>query len=231
MAKRGKHADGLLTQQKMLRSAVALFLEKGYEKTTTAEIAAGAGMGQSTFFRAFPSKEILLLELVARMFDGQFAMAEQLSPTADPVLYYAMETALQLQIVELSEPLCELYVTAYTLPNTSDFIRRKMVGRLREAFGPFWPEAEEKDFYEMEIASGSIMRGFMAVPCDMYFTIDAKVSRFLDCALKLYDVSPQRRGEIIGAVLEMDLRAMARAIIQRTIQQAEEGFVEPPAQP
>lgn len=231
MAKRGKQADGLLTQQKMLRSAVALFLEKGYEKTTTAEIAAGAGMGQSTFFRAFPSKESLLLELVGRMFDGQFAMAEQFSPTADPVLYYAMETALQLHIVELSEPLWELYVTAYTLPNTSDFIHRKMAVRLQEIFGPSWPEAEEKDFYEMEIASGSVMRGFMALPCDMYFTIDAKVSRFLDCVLKLYDVTPQRRREIIGAVMEMDLRAMALAIIQRTIQQAEEGIVEPPAQP
>ena len=64
MLLRGKQASGLLTQQKMLRAAVKLFLEKRYEGTTTAEI-------------AFPSKEALLLELDKRMFSGQFTLAEQ----------------------------------------------------------------------------------------------------------------------------------------------------------
>ena len=43
MLLRGKQASGLLTQQKMLRAAVKLFLEKRYEGTTTAEIARAAG--------------------------------------------------------------------------------------------------------------------------------------------------------------------------------------------
>ena len=73
----GKQASGLLTQQKMLRAAVKLFLEKGYEGTTTAEIARAAGMPPSSFFRVFPSKEALLLELDKRMFSGQFTLAEQ----------------------------------------------------------------------------------------------------------------------------------------------------------
>ena len=38
---RGKQSVGLLTQQKVLRAAVALFLEKGY--TTIGEIARVAG--------------------------------------------------------------------------------------------------------------------------------------------------------------------------------------------
>ena len=77
MLLRGKQASGLLTQQKMLRAAVKLFLEKRYEGTTTAEIARAAGMPPSSFFRAFPSKEALLLELDKRMFSGQFTLAEQ----------------------------------------------------------------------------------------------------------------------------------------------------------
>ena len=40
---RGKQSVGLLTQQKVLRAAVALFLEKGYTKTTIGEIARLAG--------------------------------------------------------------------------------------------------------------------------------------------------------------------------------------------
>lgn len=76
MLLRGKQASGLLTQQKMLRAAVKLFLKKRYEGTTTAEIARAAGMPPSSFFRAFPSKEALLLELDKRMFSGQFTLAE-----------------------------------------------------------------------------------------------------------------------------------------------------------
>ena len=118
----GKRTSGLLTQQKMLRGAVSLFLEKGYEGTTTAEIVRAAGMTPSSFFRAYPSKEALLRELVRRMFSGQFALAQQHSGPTDPVVLYAVETAIQLHIAELSEPLRDLYVTGYSLPTTSAYI-------------------------------------------------------------------------------------------------------------
>ena len=221
---KGKLLNGLVTQQKVLRAAVALFLEKGYTRTTTGEIAKAAGIGQSSFFHVFPSKEALLLELVQRMFGGQFDLAGQYSGTEDPVFLYAVETALQLHIAELTEPLRELYVTGYSLPTSSAYIYHSTAKRLQTIFGLYLPEAQPKDFYEMEIASGSIMRGFMSVPCDVYFTMEAKVSRFLDCSLKLYDVPKEKRAAVTAAVLQLDLHAMAASIIQKTVQQAEKDF-------
>ena len=231
MPLRGKQASGILTQQKMLRAAVKLFLEKGYEGTTTAEIARAAGMTPSSFFRAFPSKEALLLELDKRMFSGQFALAEQHSAAQDPVLLYAVETAIQLHIAELTESLRELYVTAYTLPSTSAYLYRSTAKRLEGIFGDYLPDAEAKDFYEMEIASAGMMRSFMAVPCDVYFTVERKIARFLECALKLYNVPVERRGEVPAAVLQLDLHAMAAGIIRTTVQQAEKGFEAVKAEP
>ena len=224
MAARGRKPSGLLTRQRLLRAAVALFLEKGYTNTTTTEISRAAGIGQSSFFHVFPSKEALLLELVQRMFGGQFDLAEQHSGPDDPVFLYAVETALQLHIAELSEPLRELYVMAYTLPTTSAYLYRKTSDRLQKLFQSFLPQAQAKDFYEMEIASASIMRGFMAVPCDLYFTIEAKISRFLDCALKLYDVPTPQREAITASVLQLQLQPMAAEIIRKTVEQAERGF-------
>ncbi len=224
LSPRGKQASGLLTQQKMLRAAVALFLEKGYEGTTTAEIARTAGMTASSFFRAFPSKEALLLELVRWMFGGQFALAEQHSGVQDPVFLYAVETALQLHIAELTEPLRELYVVGYSLPSTSAYIYRSTAQRLQSIFAPYLPEAQAKDFYEMEIASASMMRGFMSVPCDLYFTMEAKIRRFLDCSLKLYNIPEEKRKALTAAVLQLDLHTMAKDIIRNTVQQAEKGF-------
>ena len=224
MSPRKKQSNGLATQQKMLRAAVTLFLEKGYTRATTGEIAKAAGWGQSAFFHAFSSKEALLLELVQRMFGGQFDLAERHTSAEDPVFLYAVETALQLHIAELTEPLRELYVTGYSLPTTSAYIYHSTAKRLQVIFGPYLPEAQPKDFYEMEIASANIMRGFMSVPCDVYFTMEAKVSRFLDCSLKLYDVPKEKRAAVTAAVLQLDLHAMAASIIQKTVRQAEKGF-------
>lgn len=128
---RGKLLNGLVTQQKVLRAAVALFLEKGYTRTTTGEIAKAAGIGQSSFFHVFPSKEALLLELVKRMFGGQFDLAEQHSGEDDPVFLYAVETALQIHIAELTEPLRELYVMAYSLPSIAAYLYKSTTKRLQ----------------------------------------------------------------------------------------------------
>lgn len=224
MPPRGKQPSGLLTQQKMLRSAVMLFMEKGYEGATTAEIARNAGMTPSSFFRAYSSKEALLLELVKWIFVSQYDLAQQISKSEDFMLVCAVEGALELYTAEMNEQLREMYVTAYSLPSTSMYIYRVMSERLYQVFHNFQPEAKAKDFYEMEIASASMIRGYMAVPCDMYFTIEDKITRFLDCALKLYNVGKGERRRIIDMTLSMDLQKVAGDIVSSTVQKVEKGL-------
>lgn len=223
MPPKGKQPSGLLTQQKMLRAAVMLFLQKGYEGATTAEIARSAGMTPSSFFRAYPSKEALLLELVKWIFVGQYDLAQRITGSDDPMLNCAVEGALELHTVEISEQLRELYVTAYSLPTTSLYIYRVMSERLYKVFSHFQPDVKPRDFYEMEIASAGMIRGYMAVPSDMYFTVEDKITRFLDCALKLYNVDEPERTRIISETLAMDLRSIAEKIVQSAVKKVEEG--------
>ena len=61
------------------------------------------------------------------------------------------------------------------------------------------------------------MRGLMARKCDMYFTIEKKITLFLQCALKIYDVPAQERETVIPQVLAMDLAAMARSTVENTV--------------
>ena len=223
--KKGIQPSGLLTRKKILSASIKVFLEKGYEGTTAKEIADLTGSSTGSPFSLFSNKEGLLLELTHMMFSGQFELAESLiGEDGDPLLLYGVETALQIYITELSWQLRELYVTAYSLSSTSEYIYEQTAARLAVIFGPYLPQCESKDFYELEVASASIMRGFMAKPCDMYFTVERKLRRFLQCCFKLYDVPPEKYEPVIERVLQLDLRHKAEEMIVRIAQAAEESF-------
>lgn len=53
------------TKEKILRTAIKLFSEKGYLGATTKEIAKEAGIAEVTLFRYFPSKENLFEETLS----------------------------------------------------------------------------------------------------------------------------------------------------------------------
>ena len=226
MANKGLQQRGIVRKNKMLHASIKLFLTNGYEKTTTASIAKEAGMSASSFFAAFESKEELLLTLEKIMFSKQFESAGQFGKVSDdPVLLYYIETCLQIYITELSEPLRELYVMSYSLPTTSEYIYGSMAGRLQKIFSKYMPDAEQKDFYEMDIASAGIMRAYMAKPCDLYFTLEDKLTRFLKSSLTLYSVPKEVQAQIMDTVLKMDLKSYAEQMIQRMVEIAENGIL------
>ena len=201
---------------RVLHAAASLFLQKGYIQSSTREIADKAGVNVSMMNRMFGSKENILGDLVVHVLDGQFrATAKFLEGiTEDPILFYAAETALQLHIAESGEHIRELYATAYSMPNTSDIIQRNITGKLEEIFREHLPDLETRDFYELEIASGGIMRNFMARPCDMYFTMERKIRRFLETTFLVYRVPDEKINEAIVFVLQFDFAKMAMDVIR-----------------
>ena len=100
-----------------------------------------------------------------------------------------------------------------------------MAGRLQKIFSKYMPDAQLKDFYEMDIASAGIMRAYMAKPCDLYFTIESKLTRFLQSSLTLYSVPKEVQVQITDSVLKMDLRSYAEQMIQRMVEIAENGIL------
>ena len=228
--KKGEHSiktqpKWKVTRAKMLHAAVTLFLEKGYQNTTTSEISEKAGYSPAMIFSSFPDKESILYALIGYMFEDQFAAtASLLGPGCEPLFFYCVETALQLHITELSEPLRDLYVTAYTLQSTSEFIYQSMAKKLPGIFQGQLPGYTQEDFYELEIASGSVMRGYMAKECTAGFPIEKKTARFLEASLSIYQVPRAVIGELIKRILSMDLKALAGEIIKKTVEKAEQGF-------
>ncbi|CAL9530242.1 MULTISPECIES: TetR family transcriptional regulator [Streptomyces] len=62
--------------------AVRLFLERGFDAVSVAEVAAAAGISKPTLFRYFPAKEDLVLHRIA---DHEAEAARVVAGAADPV--------------------------------------------------------------------------------------------------------------------------------------------------
>ena len=119
----------LPAKRRILTVCVKLFLEKGYKRTTVAEIVQKADVSNSTFQNIFRAKDGVLTELVEFMFDNQFGMARRITDAdLPPVFVYAVETAIQLTLTELNENLREIYIEAYTQNEASEYIFRQSLG-------------------------------------------------------------------------------------------------------
>jgi AcrR family transcriptional regulator len=65
------------TRQQLISAAMRLFEEKGYDRTTVAEIASAAGVSTKTFFNYFASKDEVLFPHLSRRIDAAVALIEQ----------------------------------------------------------------------------------------------------------------------------------------------------------
>ena len=193
-----------------------LFLEKGYKKTTLAEIIEKAEVSYSSFQNIFRAKDGVLTELVEFMFSNQFIMARRAAGAGLPPVYvYAIETAIQLTLTELNENLREIYIEAYTQKEASEYIFRETAKELHRIFGVYQPELTQSDFYDMEIGSASIMRGYMAHLCDEQLTLEKKIRMFLTMTLRVYKVPQDEMEGAIHFVESLNVRMIAEQVMQR----------------
>lgn len=204
------------TTQNILRTSIKMFLEQGFNNTKVTEIIKGAGCSISSFQNIFGTKDGLLLTLAEIMFSNQFETARSVGgQNMPPVFVYAVETSIQLTLTELNENLREVYVAAYSNQTAAEFIYKSTATELEKIFSSYNPGCAGSDFYEFEIGSAGIMRGFMSRKCDQYFTLEKKIKKFLTMTLRSYNVPKKEIDEAIALVLSLDIRKISNQIMHK----------------
>ena len=164
----------------------------------------------------FPTKDKLLLDLTETMFGGQFGAAKSVADSKLPPVYaYAVETAIQLTLTELNENLREIYIEAYSFPDTAEYIYVHTTAELKEIFGGNFLGYTDSDFYEMEIGTAGLMRSYMARKCDIHFPLERKLSRFLTAALRVYKVPEEEQAKVLAFVQTLDIKAIATEVMYK----------------
>ena len=211
--------DSSETKRKILTVCVRLFLEQGYKSTSVSQIVDEAGVARGSYLNLFPTKDKILLDLTETMFGGQFGMARSIADAKLPPVYaYALETAIQLTLTELNENLREIYIEAYSLPETSEYIYLHTTAELKQIFSANFPDYSDSDFYEMEIGTAGLMRNYMARKCDIHFPLERKLSRFLTAAMRVYRVPEDELEQTVRFVERLDIRSIAERVMHTLFQ-------------
>lgn len=201
--------------RQILTAATAMFMQKGYEKTSITDIAKMSGVPKSKILYEMKSKEDILGMLVAKFLDGVTEAANSVSKklTDDEVLIFMANEVLQIYMAEMNEDMRNLYLSAYSMPKTSETVLRRRTDLLYEKFGYMFPTFAVKDFYELEIASVGIIRAYMTVKCDMYFTIEAKVERLITTMLRIYEIDNDVIDEVQEFIKKIDFESLAKKAV------------------
>lgn len=132
--------------------------------------------------------------------------------TNDPILCYAIETTIQLYMAESNENVRDLCVVSYSLPKPSEVIHQNVSKKLSVLLKEYLPDYESNDFYELELASGGIIRNYMSIPCNMNFTMDRKRQRYLESTLHIYKVPDYKIKDALNFIEQFDFKKIIKDI-------------------
>ena len=208
--------ESRILYSKILTAATVLFVQKGYEKTTLMDISKLSGVPKAKILYEMNNKEGILGLLVAKFLDGVAEASDAVSKklTDDKLMIFMANEVLQIYMAEMNEDMRNLYLSAYSMPKTSEEVLRRRAELYYKEFGEDFPDLELKDFYELEIASMGIMRAYMSVPCSMYFTLEAKTDRLISTMLKIYDIDDERIEGTKEFMKKIDFEAVSEKAIE-----------------
>ncbi len=190
------------TRELILDTSLTLFLDQGFEDTTMEQIAERAGIGTSTLYRYFPTKDQLVIEPLA--IRGQMAAELRARPPEEPL------------DLALGHALHALLTTARPRPSRV----RQIFAVLDEAPGPRARLLE--DFaHERDLLQCAIAERLGRPTDDLFCTMTARMTTLV---LEMI-------GGSHGPDRVDDVATTAEAALERAEQILESLHVEPPVLP
>lgn len=201
------------TRIEIIRLAAMLFTIDGFTATSMTAIARKLKIspGNITFY--FPTKEHLLSVLAGELCEFQKQLMErEIGDGYSDLFSYCLELTCIAAACEEDEVAKDFFHAMYSHPMTLEIIRENDTAKTEEIFKSFQPDWTKEKWVEAEnLVSGIEYATITAAEAKL--PLQGRIGGGLDLILTVYGVPEQTRRQTVGAVLEMDYRAMGKKIL------------------
>ncbi|HIK56122.1 MAG TPA: TetR/AcrR family transcriptional regulator [Synechococcales cyanobacterium M55_K2018_004] len=136
------------TKQKILKAAQRLFARKGYDGTTTHELAEAAGLAEGTLFRHFETKKAILVEVVTQGWVE--LLTDLLTELSEMGSYKAIAQVMRKRMLNLhqnADLLRVCFMEAQFHPDLRDRIQSEVIAKMTDVAVAFFQTAMERGIY------------------------------------------------------------------------------------
>lgn len=136
------------TRTRILQAARKLFANKGYDGTTTRDLANAAGVAEGTLFRYFPNKKAILVEIATQGWVE--ILTDLLTELSEMGSYKAVAQVMKHRMLHMRENI-ELmrvcFLEAQFHPDLRERIQSEVIAKMTDVAEAFFQTAMEKGIY------------------------------------------------------------------------------------
>ncbi len=191
-----------------------MFIEKGYSSTTFRMIAEELDISSGHVAFYFPSKDVMLAELVEILCDYQWKlMKKEADDGMSALLALCFELMTMAAACEESEVAKDFFISSYQSPKCLEIIHNNDTARAKEVFAEYCPDWTYEQFREAEILVAGIEYATLNA-IDKTVPLETRISGALNAIMSIYNVPEEIRRIKIDKVLAMDYRSIGKRIFK-----------------
>jgi AcrR family transcriptional regulator len=136
------------TKQRILQAAQRLFASRGYEGTTTRDLASAAGVAEGTLFRHFENKKAILIEVATQGWVE--ILTDLLTELSEMGSYKAVAQVMRrrmLRMRESADMMKVCFTEAQFHPELRDRIQSDVIVKMTDVAEAFFQTAMDRGIY------------------------------------------------------------------------------------
>jgi AcrR family transcriptional regulator len=136
------------TRARILKSALRLFARRGYDGTTTRDLAEAANVAEGTLFRHFPNKKAILVEVATQGWVE--ILTDLLTELSGMGSYKAVEQVMKSRMLHLHENADMLrvcFMEAQFHPDLREHIQAEVIAKMTDVAEAFFQTAMDQGVY------------------------------------------------------------------------------------
>jgi AcrR family transcriptional regulator len=136
------------TRSRILQAALRLFAAKGYEGTTTKDLAGKANVAEGTLFRYFPNKKAILIEVATRGWVD--ILTDLLTELSEMGSYKAVAQVMRRRVLRMrenSDLLRVCFIEAQFHPELKERIQLEVIAKMTDVAEAFFQTAIDRGIY------------------------------------------------------------------------------------